>query len=200
MSKHARWARDASSDKVAKQRARTESQQGNEERDTDEERIPHAPTSIQGADGLASAQVPVGQQAVGHASSGTPEEEPLILVAEDDEPIAQTIALLLEDAGYWPIVAANGREALKAAHAQWPTLVITDLMMPHMNGRELIAALRTFAAANGHPMPPVVLLTAAHVITRHSEELDVAAIVYKPFDIVALETTVRELLRAPTNE
>ena len=71
----------------------------------------------------------------------------LVLIAEDEEPIAEVVATVVEDAGYTPLLAAHGREALELARAKQPALLITDLMMPYLSGAELIAALRSDAAA-----------------------------------------------------
>ena len=59
----------------------------------------------------------------------------LVLIAEDEEPIAEVVATVVEDAGYTPRLAAHGREALELARAEQPALLITDLMMPHLSGR-----------------------------------------------------------------
>ena len=59
----------------------------------------------------------------------------IILVVEDDEPIAEAIVVVLEDAGYRPVWAANGQLALEAARSQWPDLILTDLMMPRHGWR-----------------------------------------------------------------
>jgi CheY-like chemotaxis protein len=114
-------------------------------------------------------------------------------MAEDDEPIAETIALLLEEAGYRVMWVPNGHEALEAARRHWPSLVLTDLMMPRMGGEALIEALRTLAAAEHRPMPPVVLLTAADLTAHQAEALGATAVVRKPFDIRDLEALVTRL-------
>src|SRR5258706_8345845 len=79
-------------------------------------------------------------------------------MAEDEEPIAQALAYLIEDAGYMPVVAVHGKAALEMALAQRPDLIITDLMIPQMSGKEFISALR---AALDTATPPIILMTAA---------------------------------------
>jgi len=74
---------------------------------------------------------------------------PLVLIAEDERPIAAILRAVVADAGYEPAVATHGRQALELARERWPALVITDLMMPYLGGDELIAALRTEAEARG---------------------------------------------------
>ena len=90
------------------------------------------------------------------------EREPfLVLIAEDEEPIAEAIAMLVEDCGYTPLTASNGRQALELARRRQPALIITDLMMPYLDGDELIATLKSDAARDGYRAPPVILLSAA---------------------------------------
>src|SRR5438309_8912813 len=92
--------------------------------------------------------------------SGLPQRSApkVVLIAEDEEPIAQALAYLVEDAGYTPVIAIHGREALEMALIQRPDLIITDLMMPQMSGKELISALREALEA---ATPPIILMTAA---------------------------------------
>jgi CheY-like chemotaxis protein len=68
---------------------------------------------------------------------------PSVLVVEDDADIRECLCLILEEHGYAPCAAANGREALELLETmrEPPRIVITDLMMPVMSGWELIAAL-----------------------------------------------------------
>src|SRR5690242_19454272 len=105
----------------------------------------------------------------------------LVLVAEDEAPIAGLVAGVVEDAGGTPLMAADGRTALEAARAHSPALVVTDLMMPGMDGAALINALRAEAAAGGRPPPPIILVTAARPAAAASAGADV--VVTKPFDL-----------------
>jgi CheY-like chemotaxis protein len=117
----------------------------------------------------------------------------VVLIVEDEAPIAEVVSYVVEDAGYTPLVVANGLQALEAAQARWPALVITDLMMPRLNGVELIAALRAEAAADRHkPSLPVILLTAAGMTRAHAAGAD--AVLPKPFDLVDLEALLARFL------
>ena len=66
----------------------------------------------------------------------------LILIVDDEEPIIDMLATFVADLGYTPLVAQNGQQALDLARDCGPALIITDLMMPVMNGADLIVALR----------------------------------------------------------
>ncbi len=119
----------------------------------------------------------------------------LVLIAEDEEPIAEAIALLVEDLGYTPLVASNGRQALELARARRPALVITDLMMPYLDGDELIAALHADAARDGYAAPPTILLSAAGLRRMKTSGADV--LLPKPFELSELETLLRRFLGPP---
>ena len=116
-----------------------------------------------------------------------------ILVAEDSPTQAIKLALLLQEAGYFPHVAKNGREALEHLENQAPDLVISDVMMPEMNGYELCAAIKSDPRLQSIP---VILLTSL------SEPEDVIAglenqadyYVTKPYDQDYLLNKVESLL------
>jgi two-component system, chemotaxis family, chemotaxis protein CheY len=119
-------------------------------------------------------------------------EEILILIADDEEPIVEMLATFVADLGYTPVVAQNGQEALDLARQHEPALIITDLMMPIMNGADLILVLRREAEAQGRASSPIVLLTAGS--RRAASKLPVEAVLLKPFDLSQLERVIRRLL------
>src|SRR5260370_3044783 len=89
-----------------------------------------------------------------------------ILVVEDSLTQAQAIQYLLEDAGYTVAQAADRREALAVLARQTPDAILTDLEIPHMNGLELVEAVR-----RDYPGVPVILMTGLG-----SEEIAVQAL------------------------
>jgi len=121
------------------------------------------------------------------------EREPLlILIVDDEEPIAEMLEAFVTDLGYRALVARNGRQALMQARERWPALVLTDLMMPVLSGAELIEALQAEAAARRRASPSIVLLTAGSA--RAVSHLHVDAILFKPFDLGKLEQVLHRLL------
>ena len=120
----------------------------------------------------------------------------LVLIVEDEEPIAEALALVVRDAGFRSMVAAHGLQALEMARADPPALVITDLMMPHLDGAELIAALRSRAALDGGQAPPIILVTAAG--PRRALAAGADAVLRKPFELAALERLLRRFLGTTT--
>jgi CheY-like chemotaxis protein len=116
-------------------------------------------------------------------------EPVIILIADDEEPIAQVIGLIVEDAGYHALLAHHGKEALHYYHQQRPALVITDLMMPQMGGQEFIATLHAEHA--GH-VPPIIVMTAATAPALESIGAD--EILYKPFEVETVERLLKQFL------
>ena len=103
-----------------------------------------------------------------------------ILVVDDQAANLRVVSVLLGRQGYEVITAASGQEALQAAVAQPPDLFLLDMMMPGMDGFELLSELR------GHPAlrkAPAVFLTAAHDRDALLRAFDAGAVDYvtKPF-------------------
>lgn len=113
----------------------------------------------------------------------------LVLIVEDEQPIAEALIYLVEEAGYAALAAPHGRAGLALALEHRPALILSDLMMPLMGGRELIRQLH--AALDG-AAPPVVLMTAADV--RFAQDVGAAAVLRKPFELSAVEALLRRFL------
>jgi CheY-like chemotaxis protein len=108
-----------------------------------------------------------------------------ILVVDDDSAICDTLALLLEDAGYMARSVPDGLAALDAITEDAPDLVITDLYMPGLDGPGLIARLQS-----ERPDLPLIVLSAG---IRASPQAG-APFIAKPFDAEHLLATVARLL------
>ena len=77
-----------------------------------------------------------------------------ILVVDDEERIINFLRSKLKASGYEVLTANNGLEGLEQAQAQEPDLIVLDLLMPKMDGLEMLKQLRSFSAV------PVIILTA----------------------------------------
>jgi DNA-binding response OmpR family regulator len=75
-----------------------------------------------------------------------------ILIVDDEVDIADTLASYLEMNGYKTFIACDGLDGLHKALERGPDLIITDLMMPRMDGDELIARLRSTAETSAIPV------------------------------------------------
>jgi two-component system alkaline phosphatase synthesis response regulator PhoP len=115
-----------------------------------------------------------------------------ILVADDEAPIANVVAMKLRNAGLEVIVAMDGLEAYELAVAERPDFMITDLQMPGLSGLELCARL---AAELEGGIPTILLTAKGFELTAESvRELPVRRIMTKPFSPRELLAQVQELL------
>lgn len=84
-------------------------------------------------------------------------DKPLVLVVDDDPDLRALARIQLDDSGFDVIQAANGRECLALASTHSPDVILLDIMMPGMNGGEVLTAL------SGDPVTkdiPVVFVSA----------------------------------------
>jgi DNA-binding response OmpR family regulator len=116
-----------------------------------------------------------------------------ILLVEDDASLLAGLALNLRKAGYGVLTASDGAAALASLESQRPDLVLLDLMLPSVDGHEVLSRIRSSDATL-----PVVVLTALGGEDDKVRGLDVGANDYvtKPFSIAELLARVRAALRA----
>ena len=115
-----------------------------------------------------------------------------ILIIEDEEKIARFVELELSHEGYETDKATNGREGLEKIESGGYDLVILDIMMPELNGIEVLRRARRTTDV------PVILLTARDSVTDKVSGLDMGANDYitKPFAIEELLARIRAILRS----
>lgn len=116
-----------------------------------------------------------------------------ILVVEDDSNIEQLVSFKLKNAGYTVSTAHNGAEALDFLKKQSVDLIITDVMMPVMGGKELVMELKKNPKTN--PIP-VVMLTSRTLEKEIVEgfSLGVEDYIKKPFSPQELLVRVKTVL------
>ncbi len=122
------------------------------------------------------------------------DSRPLILVVEDDDEIRSFLASELQE-NYLALEAANGAVALQIAQRRIPDLVITDVMMPEIDGKELCRRLKTDESTSHIP---IVMLTALKSEMHELEGLEIGADDYltKPVRLSILKQRVRNLLES----
>jgi CheY-like chemotaxis protein len=103
-----------------------------------------------------------------------------ILVVDDDPGILDVLEQALDAEGYRVEVASNGQEALERVAGWRPNIMLVDLMMPVMDGRQFVEAFRSRFGFAG---TPVIILSAARNVGEIAAELGVTAVVSKPFDL-----------------
>jgi PAS domain S-box-containing protein len=118
-----------------------------------------------------------------------------ILVVDDHEPNVEVLLALLEMKGYTNVRATtDSREVLGLINSFEPDLVLLDLMMPHMSGFDILAALRASGKLNG--LMPIMVLTADANIDSKQRALSEGAsdFLTKPFAMFEVDLRIRNLL------
>jgi CheY-like chemotaxis protein len=112
-----------------------------------------------------------------------------VLLVEDEMVIALGTTMILEDAGYSVVHAANGEAGLKKALEINPNLIITDYMMPRMDGLAMIEAIR----ACGMAVPIILATSVPEANVRRSTPSAFDAYLGKPYSEPALLETIMRL-------
>ena len=114
-----------------------------------------------------------------------------ILIVDDEPSVLDVLAGLLTDEGYAVQTAPDGRAALDLIAADLPDLLITDVMMPRLDGWGLVATVREHT-----PMLPVIVISAVDPKAGRRDVLDVDHTIFlrKPFDIDTLLGSVERVV------
>ncbi|MCL2790917.1 MAG: sigma-54 dependent transcriptional regulator [Desulfobulbus sp.] len=115
-----------------------------------------------------------------------------ILIVDDEAKLLEVLSVALENMGYSPIAAASVEEALVVLREQEVHLVLSDLRLPGLSGRDLLEKVKSL-----EPGLPVVIMTAYAALKDAVEIIKEGAFDYivKPFDLGTLEATVASALR-----
>ncbi len=121
----------------------------------------------------------------------TPSMQELILVVDDEPKIARLARDYLEKNGYRVVTAGDGQSALTTVRREKPDLIVLDLMLPNIDGREVCKIIRRESDV------PIIMLTALAEEVDQITGLEIGADDYitKPFSPRALVARVRALLR-----
>ena len=116
-----------------------------------------------------------------------------ILVVEDDQALNKLICRVLNKNGYETSVAFDGEQALEMLDQTYIDLIVTDLMMPRMDGYDLTKALRD----SGYQLPILVSVTAKDTFPDKAKgfKLGIDDYMVKPIDVNELLLRVEALLR-----
>ncbi len=117
--------------------------------------------------------------------------KPLVLVADDEPSITKLVSITLGDEGFRVVTADCGEDALRKAEEIRPDIVLLDIVMPDLDGIEVMRRLREFRSV------PVILLTAKGSTADKAKGLDLGADDYvaKPFHPDELAARTRAVLR-----
>lgn len=111
-----------------------------------------------------------------------------VLIVDDEQSLLFLLQQIVEEQGHKVLLAENGEQALKTAEKESPALVITDVMMPVMDGYQLLTEVKTRPELRGIK---VVLISAAPINRRFEPKAD--AYLSKPYDLITIEDLLIEL-------
>ncbi len=119
---------------------------------------------------------------------------PLIMVVDDEPDILAMLDMILRRHGYETILSEGGEEAIELIRQKKPDLILLDLMMPRIEGTELLRRLRSDEALKDIP---VVVVSVRSTIEKESREAMELADEYitKPIDVPVLISTIEKLLQ-----
>jgi len=117
-----------------------------------------------------------------------------ILLVDDEYAVVEILATLLADEGYAILTASDGEQALEILGEKVPDIVITDQMMPLVDGVELFRQMQRNAS---HRRIPVVLMSSAPMVPSNPK-LPWAMFLQKPFDFHDLVTWLSKYLDGRT--
>lgn len=114
-----------------------------------------------------------------------------ILIVDDEISSTEVLAFILREEGFQVTVASNGRQALDRLDTAAPDLIITDYMMPVMNGVEMAKAVRR---QQRYARLPILMMSGVGeaALRSHGDTYD--RFLRKPFDLEALLEAVQALL------
>jgi CheY-like chemotaxis protein len=123
-------------------------------------------------------------------------KRPLVLVVEDEKNIQRTATQVIEELGYGMILAKNGDEGLELARKYMPDLVLSDAMMPKMDGREMCRMIKEDPATSNIR---VVIMTSLYTHMKYMLEahkkFHVDDYLTKPLDLEQLRMMLNKHLR-----
>ncbi len=115
--------------------------------------------------------------------------QPIALIVEDDDKLAEIFSEAVKAAGFEEIVAENGRSALELLPSTTPTLILLDLHLPDISGSEVLAAIRQEA----HLQNSIIMLTTADAWLAETLRPEVDFVLMKPISYVQLRDLASRL-------
>jgi CheY-like chemotaxis protein len=120
------------------------------------------------------------------------DEQPTILVIDDDPAMQTVLEIVLREAGYRVEVAGNGQEGVTKLVSLRPNLVICDIMMPQMDGVEAFQRMKDQLQEEGIP---IFIITALNRRPWFADlEAEGAVIIQKPFEIKQMLNLIQTML------
>jgi CheY-like chemotaxis protein len=120
-----------------------------------------------------------------------------VLVIDDEPSIASLVSEIIESYGHEVCLAFNGQQGLDLIKQQYFNLIISDIMMPHLTGRELLNFVRSQPAL---ARTRFILMSAVAHLSRLESKYQPDAFLVKPFDITQIDELVETYLPEPENK
>jgi DNA-binding NtrC family response regulator len=120
-------------------------------------------------------------------------EEKRVLIVDDDRDIVKIVQTMLEDRGWGISAAYSGTEALDKVASQKPDVILLDIMMPEMNGIEVLKRIRKLDA-NAR----IIMITAFGDVESYLDSMELGAFEYinKPFETEELLELIERVVAA----
>lgn len=116
-----------------------------------------------------------------------------VLIVEDEEKLRMNVQVYLEMNDFNVVTAANGEEGISQLEAEKPDIVVTDVMMPGMDGFTMLKEIR---AMSQYDAMPIIMLTAKESISDLYELEGANEFIPKPFEMEALISMINKCLSA----
>ncbi len=116
-----------------------------------------------------------------------------VLIVEDHPDMRDLLGRIVEGMGYVPVLASGGEEGIEKTIAEKPDLILLDMMMPIMDGREMARRLRANPETKGIPILATTALFSPDDLNA-CLEAGCNAYIVKPFGVRDLQRKIRELL------
>ena len=119
--------------------------------------------------------------------------QPKVMIVDDDANSRAVLCDVLGGEPYTLLEAANGQQALELANKELPDLILLDIMMPNMDGFEVI---RRMKKSENLRLIPIIVITAKTNFLEENEALekDIAGYVIKPFEVGPLLAKINKTL------
>jgi chemosensory pili system protein ChpA (sensor histidine kinase/response regulator) len=133
-------------------------------------------------------------QPMAMSASAPAQVTPQVLIVDDSLSVRQSLSELIKEGGFEPVLARDGVEAMDVLRKKLPSIVLSDIEMPRMNGLELVSYIR---ATHGHDLP-VVMITSRTMQKHRQQAMEAGADLYvtKPFSEDDLLSSIEGLLAA----
>lgn len=121
-------------------------------------------------------------------------KQPVVLIIDDQEEIAELLEMILEDEGYNTFSCTDARQAVTCAVEFQPDVIMLDMNMPIINGWQILELLRQKTVT---ALTPVILMTAASdKVSQYQEKIDNfnAQVLLKPFNNENLKFMVKNII------